>query len=645
MRIIDIERYSEAVRKMTCGESRFGEISAEWFEMRAFDIKAPQGFTAPEKYPACCEYHTNLVNTMRETYHKFPNCCIAHKKLLNTTWFKKNDYEYVVDKVGNQLMYTIYIVGQRISNDDWFEDITDYISYSYSSFGQFPTGYGPALGLNQYITGLTNEIEALDITEANAFKKRRILEFIKRLTSNKSKEKIDLNVLETTYNNWLKVFPFNISYFKELKKYFEKHFPIVKGPSKTNRYSGITSIKLLTQSDFVSFLNSLTRTLLDKVESHILVSEGVISDLKKHSVELLSSNHRINQATTLSKFSEGELEYVEVLRHWLANEKSYFTELTGVITLEDAGTQRLPVNVHFPQIQDEVQFEDLVCDLYNAEFPGGVYQKFGKKGSTQKGIDIISISHRVAIQCKKKDLSRGIIIKELKADMEADVAKAKLLDINIDRLIFVSTFSDNTELIEWGAKLKSQLKANFEILYLGWESLSGILRKHNNLILRYYGDAWGLTIKKETPRHFVPKTYLFNIPPIVYKAIAEARKFWDTGITAEMLEGHHYLSEKLFLVLRDLAATAFQKSYFEGMSVEEFFQQRISRLMDAAYAAQPRTPGTMHIVIAAGQRSEIIKEYILEIVSGALFGDDYLEWLQLWNRANLCDENDEQFDL
>ena len=172
-----------------------------------------------------------------------------------------------------------------------------------------------------------------------------------------------------------------------------------------------------------------------------------------------------------------------------------------------------------------------------------------------------------------------------------------------------------------------------------------MLRKHNHLILRYYGDAWGLTIKKETPRHFVPKTYLFNIPPIVYKAIAEARKFWDTGITAEMLEGHHYLSEKLFLVLKDLAATAFQKSYFEGMSVEEFFQQRISRLMDAAYAAQPRTPGTMHIVIAAGQRSEIIKEYILEIVSGALFGEDYLEWLQLWNRANLCEENDEQFDL
>jgi len=642
MRIINIDKYAEAILKISCGDTRFSEISAEWFEMKAFEIAMPKGFKFPENYPACCVYHTNLVNTMRETFDRFPQCCSAHKKMLATSWFSKEDYRYIETKVGNQILFSKYMIVQQIHNIDWFEDITDYIDYNYASFGQFPTGYGPALGLNQYLTGLKNEVDSLEIPEVETAKKKRLLEFIDGLTAPIKSINIDLSQLETTYKNWLKIFPFEISYFKELRNYFENTLPVLKGKPTTNRYSNVTKIKILTQSDFVIFLNTLTKNLLDKVNSHVLVTKGVITDVKKHSIELLSANHKITQTTTLSKFSEGEQEYVDVLRAWLSNEKIYFAELANLVSTNIA--EQVASNIQFPRLADEGQFEDFVCDLYNAEFPGALYQKFGKKGNTQKGIDIVSIRRKEAIQCKKKEVSRAYIAKELKEDFESDATRALELEMEVDRLIFASTHDDSAELIEYAATLKRRINTPFDITYIGWQTLSAMLRRQQHLIIRYYGESWGLNPNNTVSKPFLPQTYLLNIPPIVYKAYVEAHTMWDTGVTSEMLEGNNYLSNQLFSILIDLAIAAFPPAHFHGMEPEAFFHQKIGRLMDSAYAAQPKQPGTMHIVIASGQRAEIIKEYIVRIVKDATAESFFAFWKASWDRAIECNKDDSEFD-
>lgn len=60
-----------------------------------------------------------------------------------------------------------------------------------------------------------------------------------------------------------------------------------------------------------------------------------------------------------------------------------------------------------PPLSNEDVFEQSVCDLYNLEFPESRFQRFGKKGNNQNGIDIISIKRRIAIPCKKKEIQRN----------------------------------------------------------------------------------------------------------------------------------------------------------------------------------------------------------------------------------------------
>jgi hypothetical protein len=76
-----------------------------------------------------------------------------------------------------------------------------------------------------------------------------------------------------------------------------------------------------------------------------------------------------------------------------------------------------------PTLSIAETFEDLICDLFNEIENTNTYKKFGKSGHKQKGIDIFSVEKDVAIQCKKKDLTRREISirQELLNDIEKDV--------------------------------------------------------------------------------------------------------------------------------------------------------------------------------------------------------------------------------
>jgi len=148
----------------------------------------------------------------------------------------------------------------------------------------------------------------------------------------------------------------------------------------------------------------------------------------------------------------------------------------------------------YPKIKEDEVFEQFVADLFNCientkDYQNTEFQLFGKDGQKQKGIDIISQKHKTAIQCKCKDTtihSFEKIRKELKSDMQADISKTKLLNFDIDRLIFTSTFIDDTILMEYANDLRNQEKLNFTIEYWGWETLTKYVEKYENLIKTYF---------------------------------------------------------------------------------------------------------------------------------------------------------------
>lgn len=478
--IVNPKPVIKALQDLDCGKTKFAEIRGEDFSISAFEIPPPENYAAPKNFPSCCEFHQTTYTNTLNWFERFPDCCEPHRKLKSVEWFDKTNHKNIAHKTVTQLSYTEHIIKTRIDAVDWYDDITDYIEFSHSSFGQLPIGFGAAPGLKDYLGSLQHFLRETKVIDQS--KLAKLSQFVNRYYDLPGKEKIDFNILDTIYTNWLRIFPFDISYFRELKIHFEKRLPILKGQPSTNRYSGVTKIRVRTESDLVEWLVDTTKQLLKSIKSQTLIDRGVIDDANKHALELVSESHRINQEALLSGYTKGESEYVKVLKRWIVNEKNYFKEISLLRKSSSKGPK-----IQYPPVNEDV-FEDLVCDLFNAMYPNSHYTRFGKKGNEQKGIDIISISRKEAIQCKKKDLSRrsSVIKNELRKDFESDILNAMKLDVDIDLLIFTSTFENNATLEEHLQKLRKKHNPKFNVTYIGWNSLSSSFHDFETIINKYY---------------------------------------------------------------------------------------------------------------------------------------------------------------
>jgi hypothetical protein len=643
--IIDPDAFEKALSDMNCGRAKFGEISADIFEIPFYEAKPIEGYLEPDNFPRCCNYHQSICESLEKWFEDFPNCCEDHKKLLQTHWFKKENYKTVALKVVRQLCYTGHHIKCQIDKPNWLEEITNYIDYNVTSFGQLPLGYGAPVGLNNYLENLRDEVKKMRDQDENISvdKVNRIIEFINTYYAPKNNVKIDLNILDTTYRNWLKIFPFNISYFRELKKYYETQFPILKGKPSYNKYTGLTKVKIQTQSELIESLTNLTKELLQKITSK---GTQIVDDSKLHLLELTSENHRIKQLSLLGVFTKGESEYVGILRTWLSNEKFFFKEIISLMTNDQLDHQRPSTKLQLAPIANEDLFEDFVCDLYNSIDIKARFHRFGKRGNNQKGIDLISTTNGEAIQCKKKDISRKGLINELKCDFESDIQSAMQLGVEINLLIFASTFHDNAQLSEHLQGLKTKYNPKFNLMYVGWDSLSSLAQDHHRIMNKYFPSP---PLKDDnqldTFFKFIPTTYLNNLPRIKYNSYIEAHKLWDTGITAKMLGGNSLLSDRLKKILIELAEMAYLPKYFANKSALEFYEERITKMMSAAYDAQPIDAGTMHVVMASGQMAEIINDYIVQIVRDVTDSSYYKSWKERWDKATKAGQEGKEIDL
>lgn len=127
-------------------------------------------------------------------------------------------------------------------------------------------------------------------------------------------------------------------------------------------------------------------------------------------------------------------------------------------------------------LSNEDTFESFICDLFNELYNTRSFNKFGKKGNNQKGIDIYSCDKKIVVQCKKKDITRSkqSLKRELYNDIENDIdsVNSKKMKIEFDSFIFTSTYSDNTDLIEFCSELANDKNLKYSIDYWGWETLS-----------------------------------------------------------------------------------------------------------------------------------------------------------------------------
>lgn len=145
-----------------------------------------------------------------------------------------------------------------------------------------------------------------------------------------------------------------------------------------------------------------------------------------------------------------------------------------------------------PTLNIAETFEDFVCDFFNQIENTNTFKKFGKSGHKQKGIDIFSVEKDVAVQCKKKDLTRKEISirHELLNEIENDVKLIidQKLKIKISKLYILSTYKDHPDIDEFCEDLKEKLNVNFEIIYWGWQTIEHKTSSQKKLIEKYWSN-------------------------------------------------------------------------------------------------------------------------------------------------------------
>ena len=296
----------------------FIEIPAAQFKIDPYTIAAPEGWVAPEGFANCCPFHKSLVKNTEDFLTIFPNCCDEHRQYARRFGVLPGSFDYLKEKVVNQMSFIEHIIETKINNEDWFEDITDYFEYNIFSFGS------PGIGLHLLRFHL---ILYLQKSKANIpkYKRTKLLNYLEPKTKQTSSP--NFNVLLSIYNKWLETFPFNLPYFTEIKDSISKKLPIVSKINSTNRYNGLASVKLHTEESIVFYLCELTKYLLYQIKSYEDVNKDDF-DISQRKRELLIESRIIKNKALLLKFDKNELSYIKTIKQWLQYESDFFKDFS-----------------------------------------------------------------------------------------------------------------------------------------------------------------------------------------------------------------------------------------------------------------------------------------------------------------------------
>jgi hypothetical protein len=301
----------------------------------------------------CYDSYLTIANHMKEHYSDFPNCCEHHSKLKNQKWFKKEDFDQIPWWIADKVMFSYHHILNYIDDEEWYSVTTNYLEYIIESFGSVPKGFGEPVFLSKYFAYMNDLRANFKFTGQQADKIDKIYNYLEEYQNDSRKEKKllkpeSITILLQTYEKWLNLFPFDIIYFQKLKSHFQQRIPIFKEISAQNPFTKTSVAKLYSQKELIISLLELTKKLLGSIDSTELVRQNLISDVKKHQVDLLLSKHKIETSKLVNSFIKKEMLYVSTINKWLKLESKLFFELDSLI--------KTPVEDKFVVTQPTLRF-------------------------------------------------------------------------------------------------------------------------------------------------------------------------------------------------------------------------------------------------------------------------------------------------
>ena len=146
-----------------------------------------------------------------------------------------------------------------------------------------------------------------------------------------------------------------------------------------------------------------------------------------------------------------------------------------------------------PPWNDDVKFETFITSYFNDLENTLSYDRFGRLGQKQFGLDIYSIEKKTVIQCKLKLIRGGNderirkeLIDELDKDFNSFLAYNESNKLGYNKFIFASTFYSDTHIATECSKRSTD---TITVEYWGWEKIQSNLPE--KVFKTYYSEFLG----------------------------------------------------------------------------------------------------------------------------------------------------------
>ena len=328
----------DTVKEYCFLDSKFIQFEGGQYEV-PFAIEPTEGEHSLDTCENCRKHRQVLIDELTEDFEKFPNCCKHHSKLEELPLFDKKDYEGIPTMIADKIIFSYHHIINNLDNDDWYEDIADYIEYSLESFGTLPYGYGEPFKWSSYVSGLkhllkhiedkisSDKIPAIDVkTRMN-----KVIGSFEPIEVDETNSKRDFNLLLSKYDEWYKIFPFDLPYFSHLKEKFRRTLPIYTGRTRYNKYLKTTKREIHTKDSFTVVLLRITKDIITSINGLSLYQEGLISDGDKHKLDLIINNRKLELYDLSSMPNKKKSDYVKILKTWFKEEKKFIEEITPLL--------------------------------------------------------------------------------------------------------------------------------------------------------------------------------------------------------------------------------------------------------------------------------------------------------------------------
>lgn len=139
----------------------------------------------------------------------------------------------------------------------------------------------------------------------------------------------------------------------------------------------------------------------------------------------------------------------------------------------------------FPKPRDWNALEDIVCDLFSRRYNNENFQRYGRSGQKQAGIDIVGVTliGLLGVQCKHHPVGNIRF-----TEIEEELAKAEDFKPALDELIIVTSAERDAtvqqRLLELTSERKSQGK--FPVTIRFWDDICGWLNEFPDLVYKHF---------------------------------------------------------------------------------------------------------------------------------------------------------------